>query len=103
MDNVSIKELNQLLMFSGMLSSVHIQNLKSFPFIYFNEVKEARLEHDIATNKVGQSNVTYDLTLNKEANGLIDKRYKALELAVHQLLWKEVKVKLLINGEEYHE
>lgn len=98
-DQPSIRDLNKLLFFSDKLSNVHVENLKTFPFIYFNGVTEAKLEHDISVKKELPSTVYYDLTTDQE-NNFPEKRYSALESAVRSLFWKEVKVKIAINGKE---
>jgi hypothetical protein len=87
-------------MFSGRISEVHLANLKRFPFMFFNGVIEARLEHDISTIKETPSTISYDLTLPQE-NDNLDKRFSALESAVRSIFWKEIQVKLSINSKEY--
>lgn len=88
-------------MFSGRLSEVHVKNLQSFPWIFFNDLKEAKLDYDIATTKEGSSLICYDLVLDKE-NDSLSKRYLALESAVKALFWKEIKVKISINSKEVY-
>jgi hypothetical protein len=73
--------------------------MKSFPWMFFNDISEVGLEYDIATKKEDASFVNYSLTLTGE-NDNLDKRYAALESAVRALFWKEVKVKVSINGTE---
>ena len=101
MDNSSIQDLTKLTAFFGRISEVHIKNLQSFPFIFFNGVKEVKLEHDISTVKGGPSLISYDLTLDGE-NNHPEKRYQALEEAIRSIFWKEVKIKLSINFEEVY-
>lgn len=102
----SIQDLTKLTAFFGRISEVHIRNLKSFPFIFFNGVSEVKLEHDLSTVKGGISTISYGLSLNKDisliSNNCPEKRYTALEDAVRSLFWKEVKVKISINGEEVY-
>ncbi len=96
----TIQELNSLALFSGRLSEIHIKNLESFPFIYFNGVTEAKIDYDVAQLKDKESCIHYNLTLNQE-NDHLDKRFLGLENALKALFWKEVVLKLSINGEEY--
>jgi hypothetical protein len=91
-----------LVIFSGRLSQVHVENLKAFPFIYFDGVSEAKLEHDISTVKEVPSLISYDLTTTGE-NFQLEKRCKALETAIRGLFWKEMKLKLSINGKEVYQ
>jgi hypothetical protein len=96
---VSIQELNQLMIFSRQLSSVHVESIKSYPFIFFNGLTEVKVDHDISLVVDGPSLVSYDLTL-KEENDHLEKRYKALESALRSLFWKELKIKVSINSQE---
>jgi hypothetical protein len=98
-DESSLQDLTKLTIFSGRLSSVHVENLKNFPFIFFNGVTKVNLEHDISTKKEVPSLISYDLTLDRE-NDHLEKRYLALESAVRDLFWKEMQLKLSINGKE---
>jgi len=99
-DQPSLKDLTKLVMFSGRLSEVHTKNLQAFPFIFFNGVQfPVNLEHDISTIKEVPSLISYDLTLDQE-NDQLEKRYLALESAIRDLFWKEMKLKLSINGKE---
>jgi hypothetical protein len=97
----NIKDLTKLMMFSGRLSSVHVENLKSFPFIFFNGVTEVKIDHDISTTKDKPSIVSYDLKLDTE-NDFLDKRYQALESAIRGLFWKEVRLQVSINNKEVY-
>jgi hypothetical protein len=87
------------MLFTDRLSDIHVKNLEAFPFIYFVGVHEAKLDYDIDT-KGGPSYIHYDLTLTDE-NDSLDARFKALEVAVQALFWKEMVLHLSINGEEY--
>ena len=96
----TISELNSLGILSGTLSEVHVKNLQVFPFIYFNGISEAKLDYDVVQSKDNNSYVHYDLTLN-QTNDHLDKRFAGLEAALRALFWKEIQLKLTINGEEY--
>ena len=100
----SIQDLTKLVMFIGRLSEVHVKNLKAFPFIYFNDhTTSPKLDYSVeTTDKTKPTMFSYDLSLNLEANDQLDKRYKALELAVRSLFWKEVKIEVKIDGKEVY-
>lgn len=98
---IPIEDLTKMVMFSGRISSVHIENLKAYPWIFFNDLTEAKLDYSVETTDKNKPTVfSYDLTLKLESNDKLYKRYDALELAVRQLFWKEVKIVVKINGEE---
>lgn len=101
-DQTSIQDLNKLVMFSGRLSEVHIKNMKSFPWIFFNDLKEFKLDYSIGTKRGETSLVVYDLSIDTDVDNL-DKRAKALESAVRSLFWKETSIALSINGHEVYQ
>lgn len=100
MSSPTNKELTSLGIFLGRLSETHIKNLESFPFIYFNGVKEAHVDYDVAQAKDSSSYIAYYLVLN-ENNDHLDKRFEGLETAIRSLFWKEIELRLSINGKEY--
>jgi hypothetical protein len=96
---VPIADITKLGMFFGRISEVHIQNLKNFPWIFFNDLTEVTLDYSVASKKEDSSMVSYGLVIAKE-NDNLEKRYKAIEDAVRALFWKEVHVKIFINHKE---
>lgn len=103
-ENQSVADLTKLMLFFGKLSEVHVNNIKSFPFIYFNEhTADPKVDYSVATTDKSQPTVfSYELSLNLEANDHLNKRYKGLETAIRKLFWKEAKVEIKINGEEVY-
>ena len=85
-------DLTRLMLFFGRLSEVHVKNLQSFPFIYFNGVKEVKLDYSIGTKRDDMSLIDFEIHTNED-NDLLDKRFKGLETAVRALFWKEIKIK----------
>lgn len=91
------------MLFFGRIPETHVKSLESYPFIFFNDLKEAKLDYTVATkNGDGDTVFTYDLSLNLDSNDQLSKRYSALEDAVRKLFWKEAKVKIKINGNEVY-
>lgn len=98
----SIQDLTKLTLFLGRVSSVHLANLKSYAWIFFNDVKEVALEYSVETTDRTKSTIfSYDLTLNMETNDHLEKRYLALLSAIRSIFWKEVQLRLTINGKVY--
>lgn len=100
-DTAKPGDLTKLMMFFGRIPETHIKALQSYPWIFFNDLKEVKLDYNIATKKEEQSLISYDLYIDKE-NDHMPKRYEALERAVRDLFWKEVKTQIKINGEEVY-
>lgn len=102
MDNKvpSIRDLNALGMFAGRISEPQVKSMQSYPFIFFNTVQKVSIDYEIAQTKSVQSYVSYDLTLTED-NDQLPKRFEALQSALRSLFWKELDLKLFINGKEY--
>lgn len=106
-----LQELSQLTLLANRISEIQEENLKKFPFVFFEEIREAQIDYDLghganeATREVNhKSSVTYHLLLNKEANTkILDKRFAALENGVRSIFWKDVRVVVYFNGELAYE
>ena len=102
-ENPSTKELTNLMLFFGRIPENYIKSLQSYPWIYFNDVSEVKLDYSVATmNKNEPTLFSYDLTLNSEKNDYLDKRCRALESAIRNLFWKEAKIQVKIKGKEVY-
>jgi hypothetical protein len=92
-----VRELAKLSILSNRISEVHEKNLKAYPFIFFNGVKEANVDYDL--ERGGKNNVTFSLTLVENAdNPSMEKRYEALDTSIKNLFWKEVSIAVVIGG-----
>jgi len=100
-----VKEMSRLAVLSNKISDVQLLNLKNYPFIAFDGIKEAKLEYDLSYEKTDKDEpvthnplVSYRLVLdesrNQEALGL---RLEAIEKWVRNLFWKDVLVKIYFN------
>jgi len=97
----SLGDMTKLMVFFGRIPETHVKSLESYPFIFFNDVKEAKVDYSVATiNKAEATYFNYELDLNLDSNDQLRKRCEALELAVRQLFWKEAQITIKINGEE---
>lgn len=108
-----IKGMAALVLSSGRLSEFHERNLKMYPLIYFNDVKEVKIEYDLAVRhdaEVDNKNnltlkkplqnciVSYFLTLDESLQDNLQKRLDALEHSVKVLLWKDLPVEIYFNN-----
>lgn len=89
-------------MFFGRIPETHIKSLQSYPWIFFNDLTEAKLDYSVeTTDKSKPTLFVYDLISNPvNNNDQLDKRCKALEDSVRKLFWKEAKIQIKLNGEE---
>lgn len=110
----TVKEMAKLSVLSNRISEVQEKNLKMYPFVFFNEVKSAAIDYDLAhraTEGNGDggpiakfdSRVSYHLELNESANPQQDKRFSCIEGAVRVLFWKDIKVEVYFNGKKAYE
>ena len=102
-DKVPVGDLTKLMIFFGRVPETHIKALKEYPWIFFNDLSEVRLDYSVeTTDKTKPTKFSYELHLPWETNDHLDKRYKALESAIRTLFWKEVLVEIKINGQEVY-
>lgn len=106
----TLSEMAQLAMFSGRISEVQEQNMKVFPFVFFEGVTEVKIDYDLGyginddTKEINhKSFIGYELQLDESANKLhLDKRFAALEFSVRELFWKDIAIKISFNGKEVY-
>ena len=109
-----LKELAQLSLLANRISEIQEKNLKMFPFVFFEKVKEVKIDYDLGhaineENKEIQhkSFIAYRLTLDEEANKSasfsVDRRFSALEVSVRDLFWKDISVQVYFNDKLAYE
>lgn len=109
----TVKQMAALTMVSNQLTDIQQKNMKMFPLIFFEGVKEAKVDfdlsrrHDVEVDKennltvkapLRNNFVAYYLTLDEKAQGEnVDRRFKALEVSVRSLFWKDLVVEVYFN------
>lgn len=114
-DDVSgiVKDMAKLVLVSGKISEMHMKNMQMYPLIYFEGVKDARVEYDLShradalvdkdnnltvNTPIRNNVVTYYINLDPNVkNDNLDKRYAALEASIRTLFWKDLTVEVFIN------
>lgn len=106
-----LSEMARLTALSNRISDVQIKNLQTFPFCYFDGIKEAKINYDLShksnvlddpTNDkliidspVKNLLVAYHLILDdKVENFHLEHRFNALEKSVRTLFWKDVLIEI---------
>lgn len=113
------QEMARLTLLTNKLNDVQLQNIKMFPFVFFDGVNEVAIDYDLSNNTIidteeDTKNLEIDYKFSSETNHLrvtyhltIDQaiqqthmhtRFMALEGSIRNLLWKEIKVQVFING-----
>jgi hypothetical protein len=125
-----VKDMAKLVHLSGRISEFHEKNLKMFPYVFFEGVKEAVVEYDFshrpsdsgpketpktsdefykeigkaAMNMKSDSFVSYKLKIHAGAEQThIDKRFEALTQSVRSLFWKDVVIKVYFDDKIVYE
>jgi len=108
-----INEHKKMLMISGKLSSFQIENLKNFPMVAFDGVKEFKLDYnfykynDEGEKEICSGRVLYDLNFSEKtiqndiSEDELKKRGEALKFFVRTLFWKDTKVEINREGSEW--
>jgi hypothetical protein len=108
------------------LTDVQLKNLRLYPLVFFDGVTEASVEYDLDVGKssvdyeiykddknemdikyklsrpIAKNWVRYRLVLNGE-NSHMDKRFAAIEKAVRDIFWNNVRVEVHINDKKVYE
>jgi len=108
-----VKDMAKLVLVSGKISETHVKNMQMYPLIYFDGVKEVKIDYDLshkADALVDKDNnltvnapyrhntVAYYLTMYDGAkNENLDRRFMALEASIRTLFWKDVTVEVFFN------
>lgn len=107
------------------LNDIQIKNLRMFSLIFFNGVKEASIEYDLKLDRpvvefekdVKKMEIKYKFPRPKTNHGIIyritldesqdnsnlDKRFFAIEKAVRDLFWNNIKVTVFFNDKLVYE
>jgi hypothetical protein len=110
-----LSEMARLTALSGRISDVQAKNLQMFPLVFFEGVKEVKVDYDlghkadvledtegklIINAPTRNHYVAYYLILDESANvENLDKRYLALEKSVRTLFWNDVSIEIYFNGQ----
>lgn len=99
------KELAMLTVLSNKISPIQEQNLKMYPFAFFDGVKEVKIKYDLEHKKttedepvINNSLVSYYLTLDNTELTMLEKRFEILEASVRNLFWKDIIVEVYFNN-----
>jgi hypothetical protein len=96
-----VRELAQLSILSNRISEVHEKNLRAYPFIFFNGIKEANVDYEL--ERGSKNHVKFNLSLNSGAdNPNLEKRFEALDKSVKNLFWKEVTISIALDGKDVY-
>lgn len=118
----TLREMARLTMLTNKLNDVQIKNLKMYPFVFFEGVRELNLEYDLSNNldvsteenkkdldvkydvstETKHQFITYRITVDDRAFGLnqehIQNRYNSIVAATRNIFWKDLKVNVYLNN-----
>ena len=97
-----LTEMSRLAAFSRRLSDFHEENLKRYPFIFFDDVVTAGISYDL---EAAHNYVMYELKMSADPlkMSMAEKRIKALENSIRTLLWSDMSLIVKINGTKFYE
>ena len=120
-----IRSMAKVSLFEGKLNDIQLENLRKWPLVFFNGVKEVKIKYHLGTGKVhvdtkedpknfdikykirmpkNRTSITYWLTLDESQENLyLDKRFAGLNSAIKHLLWNGIVVKIYFNNKLVHE
>jgi len=114
----------QLSIHSNRINEVHELNLKTYPFLFFNGVKSAKIEYNLENQsivdyeadnkkieirykldkpKIDHFKIIYDLSIDETIqNEYLDKRFEALERSISALLWNGIFLEVIFNNKSVY-
>lgn len=119
----TIREMARLSILSNRISDVQEKNLKLYPFIFFDGIKNISIDYDFSTNvnvdtekdnkkaeilykiknvDTSKFRISYHIELDQTTYDNLDKRFNALEQAVRSLFWNNVRVEVFFNNKEVY-
>ena len=100
MQNTLIDSHRNMLMFSKNLSSFQLDNLKNWPFIFFDGVTSSSLDYNfVRGDEFYAGTVEFDITTQQTEN--LEAAILHLEAATKLMFWTDTKVIIKINGRKW--
>ena len=103
-----IEDLKKAAIFAETLSEVHIENLRTYPFIAFNEAKNVEMTWDLRVNTPNDGcTIRYNMVTDPEGeestrnDPLLKERLSFVQKCVQTLLWADTVVEFTINGKTF--
>lgn len=101
----TVRDMSKLTLLSNRISDVQEENLKKYPFVVFDNIKEVKVDYDLSHEKTEKdktvahsSFVRYNLILDESKNTqALQFRFEAIEKWVRKLFWKNVLVEIRFN------
>ena len=90
-----LTEMKKLVILTKRLSEFHINNLKNFPVIAFEGIERVSIDYDL---KSTPGHISYTIETKKKRFKNRQKRLEDIRAWARSLLWKEIDVKITLNG-----
>lgn len=104
-----VREMALLSVFSDKINPIQEQNIRMYPFVFFESISDFRCEYDFSRKTakdepVKNGNViAYYFNIVPEDNDNVETRCKHLEASIRNLLWNDIKVKIYFNDRMVYE
>ena len=94
MSNDLVNQHRQMMLLSGNLSDFQLQNLKNYPYVFFDGVEKVEINYNFGDDGVvTPGEIFYKIKLKKRAKKKsLKKNEDELIACVKFLFWKETKV-----------
>lgn len=101
-----VKEMARLTMLSNRLNEIQEKNLKLYPYIFFEGVKNGAIVYDLecrpdASSEDRQMSTYVNYTIEVSPDTVItflDQRIAALKVAVRTIFWSDLTVNVEVKG-----
>lgn len=123
----AIRTMAKVSLFEGKLNDIQLLNIKQYPFIFFDGIGEVKVDYDLTAGKPevtfeqdvknfelkyniktprNTTKISYYLTVSGNEETVmkqLDYRFKALQQAIDNLLWKGIKIQVYFNKKLVYE
>lgn len=105
MSKLYLDDLKKGVIFSGRISEVHVQNMSKLPFIFFDNLEEVKVSHDISPEStVIGSHIAITLKFKEgmQQQDNLKHRTEALVKSLQYIFWKDLEVTVIdTDGKNY--
>ena len=100
-----LEDMRKITMLTGEISKIHQENLKTWPYVIFNEINSVEIKYDLTkdyTKEVGEGYIEFRMESGSDQDS-IDTRCNALAAWVRNMFWNEIKIIIYNNNKKIYE
>lgn len=107
-----LEDMRKITMLTGEISSIHMENLKKWPYVAFNSVIEnIEIEYDLTKQKtqdLGEGSIVFNISNQSSScedfknQDSFNTRCEIITSWVRDMFWPEIKVEIFFNSKKVY-